>query len=54
MGTFLCLHVTSNPIGSTGNAALFSATMKAINATPVPTNKPMMTGLNSSGSKPSI
>ena len=44
IGTFLYFQDTNRLIGTTGWDALFSAMTNAAKATPVPTNKPMMTG----------
>ena len=44
IGTLREAHAAKRPIGTTGRTAKFSATTNATNATPVPVNKPMMTG----------
>ena len=44
MGTFLYFQDTNNFIGTTGCDALFSATINAMNAAPVPAKRPMIIG----------
>lgn len=43
MGTFLVVHLTYKPSGTTGFTAYFSATMNAINVTAAPAKSPIRT-----------